>query len=796
MPIDERSIQKIAVLGAGVMGAQLAALFANSGYPVLLFDRAIPEALPNALAQKAINNLTKITPAPLMHPSIATLITPLCFDNHLDQLKECHFIIEAISENIEWKLTLWKQVAPYVSPQAIIATNTSGLSVTTLAHVLEGTLPQRFCGVHFFNPPRYMGLVELIPTLSTDEATLNVLESWLTRSLGKRVIRAKDTPNFIANRVGIMGVLLTLKAAEDHQLSVDVVDDLTGERIGRPKSATYRTADVVGLDTMSHVIETMSQNLLDPVHQKLCVVPQALQERIAQGALGAKVGQGFYKKQEHTILYWHNELKQWVPSTTKASDAVQALLKKPWSERLGLLRASPHPEAQFLWAIHRDLFHYCALFLQDFSPSARELDEAMRWGYGWRVGPFELWQLAGWLEVAQWIEEDRQAGKTVLTEPLPTWVQQVGPEGVHRPQGSWSANLQNWFARSTLPVYAEHSYPVRLLGEVAAGQNIGKTYFENNVLRISTLDEQVALVSLKTKMRTFNLEVLATLQEQLPSIERDFMAVVFGAQNDPFSAGGDLQSFLVQWQSAGVQGIRAEQKSFQDVMLMIRYLSIPSVAAVRGFALGGGCELLLHCSARVVHQEAKIGLVEAGMGILPGAGGLTALARSLGQAAELQGELWNWSAQLTPWFQRLMRAEIALSAKEAQLAGWLSQHDIIVAHEDRLLSVALAQARFLMSTDYRPPVCRAFPVAGIEGLTHLRVGLLNFRQGGYLSDHDVMVGTLMATVLCGGEVSANTYRTESSLLDLERCYFGELIGTPLTQARIMSFLKTGKPLRN
>lgn len=796
MSINDHSIQNIAVLGAGVMGSQLAALFANAGYPVLLFDRAIPEAPPNALAQKAIANLTKINPPPLMHPSFASLITPLCFDDSLERLKECHFIIEAISEKMEWKLALWKQVAPYVSAHALIATNTSGLSVTTLAQALEGNLSQRFCGVHFFNPPRYMALVELIPTSITEDSALDILESWLTRSLGKRIIRAKDTPNFIANRVGIIGVLLTLKAAEKYQLSIEVVDDLTGERIDRPKSATYRTADVVGLDTMSHVIQTMSQNLTDTVHQKLCTIPRVLQERIEQGALGAKVGQGFYKKQEHTILHWDDSLKQWVPSSSKASDAVQALLKKPWPERLGLLRSSSHPEAQFLWAIHRDLFHYCALFLKDFSSSARELDEAMRWGYGWKKGPFELWQLAGWLEVAQWIEEDRQAGKTVLTEPLPAWVQQVSPEGVHRSQGSWSANLHDWCARSTLPVYAEHSYPVRLLGEVPAGQDIGKTYFENNVLRIGYLDEQVALVSLRTKMRTFNLEVLSTLKDQLPRIEQDFKAVVFGAQNDPFSAGGDLQGFLVQFQSAGVEGIRSEQKSFQDVMLMVRYLSIPSVAAVRGFALGGGCELLLHCSARVVHQEAKIGLVEAGLGILPGAGGLTALAQCLGQQAELQGERWNWAAELSPWFQRLMRAEIVFSAKEAQLAGWLSQHDVIVPHEDKLLTVALAQAKFLISSDYRPPLRRAFPVAGVEGLTHLRAGLLNFRQGGYLSDHDVLVGTAIANVLCGGEVNVNTYRTESSLLDLERRYFGELISTPLTQARIVSFLKTGKSIRN
>jgi len=404
--VSRFQVRKVAVLGAGVMGAQIAAHLVNVKVPVVLFDLPAKEGPKNGIVTKAVEGLKKLKPAPLGVAEDAALIQQANYEEHLELLKECDLVIEAIAERMDWKLDLYRKVAPHVAPHAIVASNTSGLSITKLSEALPEEIKPRFCGIHFFNPPRYMYLVELIPTPTTRADILDQLETFITTSVGKGVVRAKDTPNFIANRVGIAGMLSTMKEAENYGLTYDVVDDLTGKKLGRASSGTFRTADVVGLDTMAHVIKTMQDNLADDPFYPSYATPPVLARLIEQGALGQKSGAGFYRKVGKDILRFDPAKGDYVPAGAKADEIVSRMLKKAPAERLKLLRESSNPQAQFLWAILRNAFHYAAVHLGEIADSAREVDLAMRWGFGMSQGPFELWQQAGWKQVAEWVKAD------------------------------------------------------------------------------------------------------------------------------------------------------------------------------------------------------------------------------------------------------------------------------------------------------------------------------------------------------------------------------------------------------
>ncbi|HEY0178084.1 MAG TPA: 3-hydroxyacyl-CoA dehydrogenase family protein, partial [Dokdonella sp.] len=430
-------IRKAAVLGAGVMGAQIAAHLANAAIETLLYDLPAKDGDKNGIALKAIQGLAKLSPAPLAEPSRAAAIVPANYDEHLDALRGCDLVVEAIAERLDWKLDLYKKIAPHLSDSAVVASNTSGLSINALADSLPVALRARFCGVHFFNPPRYMHLVELIPDRQTDADVLAGLEAFLTTTLGKGVVFAKDTPNFIGNRIGVFSMLATMHHTAAFGLGFDLVDALTGPAIGRPKSATYRTADVVGLDTLAHVVKTMADTLPDDPWHAHFAVPQWLTALIEKGALGQKSGAGVYRKAGKDILVLDAARGEYVAATAKPSAEVAAILAtKDPAEKLAKLHASADPQAAFLWATFRDLFHYSAYHLADIAATARDVDLAIRWGYGWKLGPFETWQAAGWREVAGWIAEDIAAGKAMSDAPLPDWVGRV--DGVHHAAGSYS----------------------------------------------------------------------------------------------------------------------------------------------------------------------------------------------------------------------------------------------------------------------------------------------------------------------------------------------------------------------
>jgi 3-hydroxyacyl-CoA dehydrogenase len=436
-------VNKVAVLGAGVMGAQIAAHLANLRVPVILFDLPAKEGPANGIVTKAIEGLKKLKPAPLANPEWVAHIEAANYGEHLARLQECDVVIEAIAERMDYKQALYAQIAPHVAPHAIVASNTSGLSITQLAQILPSTLRPRFCGIHFFNPPRYMALVELIAAPETLPDILDQLEAFVTTTLGKNVVRALDTPNFIANRIGIANMLSTMHEADKFGLRYEVVDELTGKKLGRASSGTFRTADVVGLDTMAHVIQTLQNQLPHDPFAAHYALPSVLTQLIAQGALGQKSGAGFYKKVGKDILRWDGA--SYVATDAKADEIVGRILKKQPAERLKLLRESKNPQAQFLWAILRNSFHYAAVHLASIAHCARDVDLAFRWGFGSEMGPFELWQEAGWQQVAQWVTADIDAGLALCKEPLPAWVMD-GRNGVHQQGRGVPAPKAIWHA--------------------------------------------------------------------------------------------------------------------------------------------------------------------------------------------------------------------------------------------------------------------------------------------------------------------------------------------------------------
>jgi 3-hydroxyacyl-CoA dehydrogenase len=794
-------VRKVAVLGAGVMGAQIAAHLVNVKVQVVLFDLPAKEGPKNGIVMRAVEGLKKLKPSPLGVADDAVLIGQANYEEHMEQLRDCDLIIEAIAERMDWKRDLYQKIAPFVAPHAIVASNTSGLSITKLSEALPEALKPRFCGIHFFNPPRYMTLVELINTPTTDPQILDDLETFVTSGLGKGVVRAHDTPNFVANRVGIAGMLATMKEVENFGLTWDVVDDLTGKKLGRASSGTFRTADVVGLDTLTHVIKTLQDNLTletDPFYASFGT-PAVLKKLLELGNLGQKTKAGFYKKVGRDVLRFELDSGEYVPGGAKADEVYGRMLKKPAAERLRLLRNSEGPQGQFLWAILRNGFHYAAVHLGTIADNARDVDQAMRWGFGMQQGPFELWQEAGWLDVAKMVQEDIDAGKALCNTPLPEWVFK-GPVaeagGVHTAQGSWSASKGEFVARRALPVYARQPFPEALRGETLPDfRTAGTTLFEDDAIRLWTMDDAVVIASIKTKMHAISMEVTAGLERAVELAEKSYQGVVIWSGDEPFSAGADLQAMLPGFMMGGAAAIDEAVAELQRVMRRLRYASVPVVSAVRGLALGGGCEMAVHSARRVAHMESYVGLVEVGVGLVPGAGGLTYIARRAAEnAATSTGK--DLLPFLTEGFTAAAMAKVGTSALESRKLGYLLDSDVIVPHKDELLFVALNEAKALYQGGYRAPHKRLFAVAGRSGKATILGSLVNMRDGGFISQHDFHIASLIANVVTGGDVDAGTLVSEEYLMTLERRAFCSLLEHPKTQERIMGMLSTGKPVRN
>ena len=790
-------VRKVAVLGAGVMGAQIAAHLVNVGVPVVLFDLPAKEGLKNGVALKAIENLKRLKPSPLGVSDDADLILPANYEEHLGLLEECDIVIEAIAERMDWKTSLYHTIAPHVAPHAILASNTSGLSIAALGQTLPEAMRPRFCGIHFFNPPRYMYLVELIATPMTQPRILDDLETFCTSVLGKGVVRAKDTPNFIANRVGIAGMLATMIEAEKFGLGYDLVDDLTGKKLGRASSGTYRTADVVGLDTMAHVIRTLQETLsaeTDPFHGSFGT-PAVLTRLIEKGHLGQKTRAGFFRKAGDGIERYAADSDTYVPAGQKADDAYVRILKKPAAERLKLLHQAQDPQGRFLWAVLRNSFHYAAVHLQDIASTARDVDFAMRWGFGMQQGPFELWQEAGWLDVARMVRDDIEAGRALCNAPLPQWVFN-GPVadagGVHTAEGSWNPASQRFEPSRDLPVYQRQYFPESVYdSRVRDPATAGTTVEENNAVRLWTLEGDVLIATIKTRMQAINSEAVQTLMRGLTLAESGYRGLVIWSGAGAFSAGADLQAMQAAYMKGGGAAVAEMQAPIQQLMLRVRYAQVPVVAAIRGPALGAGCELALYSGARVAAFESQLGLADIGIGLAPVAGGLAWAARRAAENAQ-QCTGNDVVPFLDASLAAMVLARTGTSAPDSRKLGYLRGHDVVVPNKDELLYVAVEQARSLFDMGYRPPLKRPFRVAGREGAARIREKLAGMRDGGQIGAHGFDVACHMARVVTGGDVDAGSWVSEDRLMQLEREACAALMGHAKTQERVAQMLAGGK----
>ena len=837
-------IRKVAVLGAGVMGAQIAAHLVNAGVETLLFELPAQEGDKNGNVNRALDVLKKLDPAPVSSPAKIAFIEAANYEQHLELLRECDLVIEAIAERMDYKSELYQRVAPYIGAQAIFASNTSGLSINQLAQAFPETLCHRFCGVHFFNPPRYMHLVELIPCAATEALLLDQLETFLVSTLGKGVVRAKDTPNFIANRIGVFSMLATKHHAAAYNLGFDMVDALTGRYLGRPKSATFRTLDIVGLDVFAHVVNTMRENLTDDPWHKHFELPAWFGYLVDQGSLGQKTKRGIYQKIGKEIHVLDLKTKEYRLSDAKLDDGVKDILReRDWAKKLAGLRANAHPQAQFLWAVFRDVFHYCALQLGEIADNARDFDLAVRWGFGWDSGPFEIWQAAGWQQVAGWIAADIAAGHAMADTQLPAWVMEPDRSGVHTPQGSYAPRplgvresvgreQADYHPRSQLPVYHRQLFPDALLGET---RTYGETVFETDELRMWHSGDGIAVVSLNSKMHTISNGVLDALLRAIDEAEANFSALILWQTEPPFSYGANLLQLMqgvqaptahasmfdkfkqaanrVKYTVAGGGGVgdvfnaatgnvpkvEAVVAKFQQVSMRLKYARVPTIAAVDGLALGGGCEFSIHCARIVATLESYIGLVEVGVGVLPAGGGCKEMAQRASNEAQrfASDNRVDVFPFLRRYFQNIAMGEVAKSAELAREMGYLRASDRIVMNRFELLHVAMEEARAMTATAYRPPLHqRQIIVAGRTGIATLKAAMVNMKEGGFISEHDYDIGCRIAETMCGGDVDAGSVVDEQWLLDLERKNFMELLATDKTQARIEHMLKHSKALRN
>ena len=575
---------------------------------------------------------------------------------------------------------------------------------------------------------------------------------------------------------------------------------MTGPKIGRPKSATYRTADVVGLDTLAHVVNTMQSTLPNDPWHAYFQNPAWLQALIAKGALGQKTRGGIYRKQGKEIQVLDLGAQDYRASAGAIADEVAAILKiRNPAEKFAALRASAHPQAQFLWAIFRDIFHYAAVQLESVADNARDLDFAMRWGFGWAQGPFETWQAAGWSATAQAIAADIAAGKSMSRVALPAWALESGRTGVHTAQGSYSASKNAYVARSTLPVYQRQLFPERVLGETApTPEKSGETLYENDGVRLwklAAVDNKIGIISVKSKMHTIGNEVLDGVIAAVRQAETTLDGVVVWHEA-PFAVGANLQQVSEAIAAGMFDILEATVEKFQRASQTLKYAQVPVVTAVQGMALGGGCEFLMHAGKRVMALESYVGLVEAGVGLIPAGGGCKEFAvRAAEWAAQsaTPGEVFNY---LQPVFQTIAMAKVAKSAQEAVDFGFAKPSDTILFNAHELLFVAIKEARAMADAGYAPPLARAIPVAGKNGIATFEMMLVNMKEGGMISAHDYKVAKSAAIALCGGEVETGSLVDEEWLITVERRLFVELLKTPETQARIKHMLETGKPLRN
>lgn len=800
---NHRRISRVAILGAGVMGSQIAIHFANAGVPVLLLDLAPSQLTPeeearglaldhpsvrNRTVNAALAAATKLSPDPAYHPDVLNRIKTGNFADDMAQINRCDWIMEVVAENLEIKKKIYDQVEQHRRPGTLVTSNTSGIPIHLMAQGRSEDFRRHFCGTHFFNPPRYLALLEIIPTPDTDAGVTSFLMDYGRRMLGKTTVLAKDTPAFIANRVGVFSIMDVLHIMESLGLTVEETDKLTGPVIGHPKSATFRTADVVGLDTLVKVADNLHQGLPHDEARQAFKLPTWLRQLVESGRLGEKTGAGFYKKDKNEkgervikgldiSSLDYREAPKAKFATLEQTKTIDNLAKR-WK----VLVAGQDKAGEFYRQMLAGLFSYASMRMPEISDELYRIDDAIKAGFGWEMGIFETWDALG---LQAGIDLQKQYNK-----PVAPWLEAMAAAG-HK------TFYQEQGGRPTFYDFSSQNYQIIPGSEGQISLSIlAKTskVWGNSGATLTDLGDGVLNLAFHTKMNTLGGEVIEGINKAIDLASKQADALVIANQGANFSAGANLALVLMYAAEQEFDELDIMIRQFQNTMMRVRYSPIPVVVSPHGLTLGGGCEMTLHADAVVAAAELYMGLVETGVGVIPGGGGTKEMALRLGDAFH-PGDAEINTLQTT--FTNIAMAKVSTSGHQARALGYLRDSDRIVMSPALRIAEAKEVARQLADEGYVQPVPRQdVRVLGRSALGTLLAGINGMYEGGYMSRHDKLVVEKLAYVICGGDLSYPQLVPEQYLLDLEREAFLSLCGERKTLERIQSVLQTGKPVRN
>ncbi|GAB3057626.1 3-hydroxyacyl-CoA dehydrogenase/enoyl-CoA hydratase family protein [Virgibacillus ainsalahensis] len=798
----KQSIKRAAVLGSGVMGSGIAAHLANVGIPVLMLDIVPREltgeeknrgltledkAVRNRMAEQSKKSLLKQKPSPITNKNSLDLIEPGNMDDDMERLNEVDWIIEVVTENLDIKKKVFANVDRYRKEGSIVTSNTSGISVEEMAADCSGDFRRHFLGTHFFNPPRYLKLLEVIPTKDTDREILAFMKEFGEDVLGKGVVEAKDTPNFIANRIGTYGLLVTVREMLKGGYSVGEVDSVTGPMIGRPKSATFRTLDVVGLDTFIHV----AKNVYDQVEgdeKDVFDVPSFMQKMYEKRWLGAKSGQGFYQKQKGkggSEIYEINPNTLEYEGRKKLETAATEMTKQEKGSRRklkALVSAKGDKAGELVWAVLKPVLIYSADLLGEIADDIVSIDQAMKWGFGWEIGPFETWDAIGLVKSVERMQEEG--------EVVPEWVLKMLEDGD-----------ESFYKKGNGKVYYYDSGEYKQQKFNRKEINLKSLKEVNGVIKKNTgaslidLGDGVAGLEFHSKSNAIGLDIIQMVNYAIEEVDKNYKGLVIGNQGKSFSVGANLAMMLMEAQDDNFFELDMVVRQFQNMTMNIKYSQKPVVAAPFNMTLGGGAEVTVPAAAIQASQETYIGFVETGVGLIPGGGGTKELY--LKELRNLpKGVDFDLTKVANDVFEKVATAKVSTSAAEAYENGFLDNNDRVSVNPDHLLYDAKERVLELAKAGYRAPQPEKIPVVGDAGYAAMLLGAKTLQFGGYASEHDVKIAEKLAYVLSGGRIREGSIIDEQTMLDLEREAFLSLMGEPLTQARMQHMLMKGKPLRN
>lgn len=800
-------IEKAAVLGAGTMGAQIAAHLANAGIPTLLLDIAPRELtadeqarglsleskdVRNRIARGGLDAAKKAKPAAFFTPDLAQLVSIGNFDDDMPKLKDCDLIIEAVVENLEIKRKLYERVEEHRRAGAVVASNTSGIPIEQLAEGRSDDFRAHFLGMHFFNPPRYLQLVELIRTRWTKPEVACAIYGFLDQRLGKGVVPAKDRPNFIANRIGTFGAMDTIRTMLEDGYSIEEVDKMTGVAVGRPKSATFRTFDLVGLDVFTHVVGNLYDALPEDEERETFVSPEFLKQMIGRGILGNKTKGGFYKRQkgegekqeiwtlDHASLEYKPAQKIKLPALDMAKNIEQT------PERIKALVWGKDRVGAFLWKTFSRTLRYASNRIPEIADTVVEVDRAMKWGFGWELGVFEVWDAIGVEKSVARMKEEGQAVPANVQAML-----DAGATSFYKDEKGQRFYF-DFASNSYVPVNEPQG--VIMLKSVKDRTGVIK---KNAGASLLDIGDGVACLEFHSKMNAIGGDTLQMLKHSLAEVEKNFVGLVVGNQGTNFCVGANIMLMLLEAQEENWEDLDMMVRVFQNATMSLRYSAKPVVVAPFQMVFGGGCEMVLHGDRVRAAAETYIGLVEVGVGIIPAGGGTKEmLLRALDSIPKNTDDVDPFPF-IKRAFETIALAKVATSAEEARTLGFLAGDDTISMNRDRLIADAKQEVLALAATGYVEPQPRTDILAmGQPALSTLKLGIHQMKRGGFISDHDALIGEKLAHILTGGDLNHPTRVSEQYLLDLEREAFLSLVSQRKTQERIAHMLKTGKPLRN